>query len=161
MDKTNYLKYWQIVRLMTIKLLDEFPADSFDYRPAPEIMTVSQIFKHVLQVEVYIREGFLTKEWKDPETISSNMFEKEMLKDRLKLENEKTVKLLAELPEGYFLKKRETPFGNLTGELIIMVAIDEEIHHRGNLYTYLRCLGITPPQMIQKYVEILKETEDV
>lgn len=161
MDKRNYLKYWQIVRQMTIKLLDEFPADSFDYRPAPEIMTVSQLFKHILQVEVYIREGFLTKEWKDPESISSNMFEKEMLRDRLRLENEKTMKLLAELPEGYFLKKRETPFGNLTGELIIMVAINEEIHHRGNLYTYLRCLGITPPQMIQKYVEILEENEDV
>jgi uncharacterized damage-inducible protein DinB len=161
MDKMNYLKYWQIVRQQTIKLLDEFPPDSFDYRPAEEIMTVSQQFKHILSVEIYIREGFLTKEWKEPDSIGSNMFEKEMLKDRLRLENEKTFKLLSELPEGYFLKKRETPFGNVTGEILILAAIDEEIHHRGNLYTYLRCLGKTPPQMIQNYNEILEETDDV
>lgn len=161
MDKKNYLKYWQVVRQMTIRLLDEFPADSFDYRPATEVMTVSQLFKHILSVEVYIREGFLTKEWKDPGTIGSNMFEKEMLKDRLRLENEKTTKLLSELPEGYFLKKRETPFGNVTGEILILAAIDEEIHHRGNLYTYLRCLEITPPQMRQNYNDILKENDDV
>ena len=157
MDKGNYLKYWQLVRQMTIKLLDEFPANSFDYRPAPEIMTVSQMFKHILQVEIYIREGFLTNEWKASEAISSNMFEKELLKDRLRIENEKTVKLLADLPEGRFLKKRETPFGNVTGEILILAAIDEEIHHRGNLYTYLRCLGQTPPQMIQDYMRILEE----
>ena len=161
MDKRNYLRYWHEVRQLTIKLLDEFPLDSFDFRPAPEIMTVSQLFRHILQVEIYIRDGFLTGEWKNPDDLGSNMFEKEMLKDRLRLENEKTARLLADVPEGQFLKIRETPFGKVSGELLIMVAIDEEIHHRGNLYTYLRCLDKIPPQMVQNYGDILKESDDV
>ena len=160
MDKVSLLRYWHNVRQLTIKLIDEFPADSFDYRPAPEIMTVSQLFKHILGVEIYIRQGFLTDTWQDPEEISGNMFEKEMLKEKLKIENEKTMQLLSETPAGKFLKVRKTPFGNISGEILLQVAIDEEIHHRGNLYTYLRCLGGTPPQMIQNYGDILKENED-
>jgi uncharacterized damage-inducible protein DinB len=161
MDKRLFLRYWHSVRELTIKLLDEFPHESFDYRPAPEIMTVSQLFKHILKVELYIREGFLTGQWKDPDGIGSNMFEKEMLRDRLRLENEKTARLLDEIPEGQFLKIRETPFGRVSGEILMQVAVDEEIHHRGNLYTYLRCLGKIPPQMVQNYGEILKENDDV
>jgi len=161
MDKSNFLRYWHNVRQLTVKLIDEFPADSFDFRPAPEIMTVYQLFKHIIQVEMYIREGFLTGKWEVLDTVGSNMFVKDLLKERLISENQKTIRLLSELPEGKFLKIRETPLGNVSGEILLLVAIDEEIHHRGNLCTYLRCLGKVPPRMVQNYSEILKETDDV
>jgi uncharacterized damage-inducible protein DinB len=161
MDKNSFLRYRQNVRQLTVRLIDEFPDDSFDYRPAPEIMTVSQLFKHIIQVEIYLREGFLTNQWQVPEMPANNMFVKDLLKDKLILENKKTIELLSEVPEGRFLKIRETPLGRVSGEILLLVAVDEEIHHRGNLYTYLRCLGKTPPQMIQNYGDILKETGDV
>ena len=84
-----------------------------------------------------------------------------MLKDKMKIENNKTIQLLSEVPDGQFIKIMKTPYGDISGEILLQVAIDEEIHHRGNLYTYLRCLGKTPPQMIQSYGEILKENDDV
>lgn len=161
MNKNVFLRYWQSVRQLTLKLLDEFPREAFDFRPAPEVMTVSQLFKHILKVEIYIRNGFLNNEWDTPDELGSNMFEKELLRDRLRIENQKTMQLLSELPDGRFMKIRETPFGKISGEILLMVAIDEEIHHRGNLYTYLRCLGKIPPQMRQNYEEILKENSDV
>lgn len=161
MDKRSFLRYWHNVRQLTLKLLEEFPADSFDYRPVPEIMTVSQQFRHILELEIYVREGFLTDSWQEPEGLPGSIFEKEMLKDRLRTENERTTSLLSEVPDGRFIKRVETPYGVLSGELLLLMAVDEEIHHRGNLYTYLRCLGKTPPQMIQNYHEILKEEGDV
>jgi hypothetical protein len=75
-------------------------------------MTVSQLFKHIIQVEIYIREGFLTDEWKQPPEMTHNLFEKEMIRDKLKLENRKTIELLSEEPDGRFMKVRPTPFGN-------------------------------------------------
>ena len=161
MDKKPFLRYWHNIRQLTIRLLDEFPPDSFDFRPAREIMTVSQQFKHILLVETFVREGFITHKWKQPDELVSNMFEKEMLKDKLKIENQKTIHLLSEVPDGKFIKTLHTPYGNISGEILFQVAVDEEIHHRGNLYIYLRCLGKTPPQMIQNYGDILKENEDV
>jgi uncharacterized damage-inducible protein DinB len=161
MDKKSFLRYWQNIRRLTVRLLDEFPADSFDFRPAAEIMTVSQLFKHILMVEIFIRDGFLTNNWDEPEELDRNIFEKEMIRDRLIIENQKTAKLLSEVPEGRFMKIIATPFGTVSGEVLLMVAVDEEIHHRGNLYTYLRILGRTPPQMVQNYGEIFKENNDV
>ena len=133
MDKKSFLRYWHQVRRLTIRLLDEFPADSFDYRPADEIMTVSQQFKHILLVEVFIREGFLTGEWENPENFETTMFEKDMLKDKMKIENNKTIQLLSEVADGQFIKIMKTPYGDISGEILLQVAIDEEIHHRGNL----------------------------
>jgi uncharacterized damage-inducible protein DinB len=159
-DKKIILRYWHNVRNLTLRLLDEFPPDSFDFRPASEIMTVSQQFKHIVQVELYVRQGFLEGHWQQPTELSSNFFEKEMIRDKLKLEHRKTVSLLSEIPDGKFMQVRPTPFGEISGELLIQVAIDEEIHHRGNLYVYLRCLGKIPPQMIQNYGDILKESDN-
>lgn len=151
------LRYWRNVRRLTIKLLDEFPADSFDYRPTAEVMTVSQIFRHILEVELYIRRGFIDGVWEKSGEPITNFFEKDMLRDKLRYEHKKTLDMFAAVPDGKFMAIINTPFGEITGEILIQVAIDEEIHHRGNLYTYLRCLGKTPPQMIQNYGEILKE----
>ena len=161
MDKNAIIRYWNNVRQLTLRLLDEFPADKFDFRPAAEIMTVSQLFRHIINVEIYIRDGFVNGEWKEPSEVPNTIFEKEMLRDKLKLENQKTIKILSEVPDGRFLKVHQTPYGEVSGEILVQVAIDEEIHHRGNLYTYLRCLGKTPPQMIQNYGDILKEDGNV
>lgn len=160
-DKKAILRYLNNVRQLTLRLLDEFPADKFDFRPAAEIMTVSQLFRHILNVEIYMRDGFLTGEWKEPSEVPNTIFEKEMLRDKLKFENRNTIQMLSEVPDGRFLKVRQTPYGEVSGEILLQIAIDEEIHHRGNLYTYLRCLGKTPPQMIQNYGNILKENRDV
>ena len=161
MEIKTFLRYWQQVRRLTVRLLDEFPADSFDFRPAPEVMTVSQMFKHILHVEIFIRNGFLDQTWENPDDPAVNMFEKDTLKHLLQREMQKTIELLSEVPEGKFISEFKSPYGILSGELLLMVAVDEEIHHRGNLYTYLRCMGKTPPQMIQHYDEILKENKDV
>ncbi len=110
---------------------------------------------------MYIRRGFMEGIWTKVGEPAVNLFEKDMLRDKLKYEHRKTLQMLSEVPDGKFMAINSTPFGEITGEILIQVAIDEEIHHRGNLYTYLRCIGKTPPQMIQYYGDILKENSDV
>jgi len=160
-DKKNLMRYWRNVRRLTIKLLDEFPPDKFDFRPTAEVMTVSQLFRHILEVELYIRRGFIEGTWAKAADPAASFFEKDMLRDKLKYEHRRTLEMLSGVPDGKFMAVSSTPFGEITGEILIQVAIDEEIHHRGNLYTYLRCIGRTPPQMIQHYGDILKENSDV
>ena len=54
--------------------------------------------------------------------------------------------LLPLIPESRFLET-ETVFGQYTGPVwnLIMYAFDNEIHHRGQGYVYLRALGVEPP----------------
>ena len=45
-----------------------------------------------------------------------------------------------------------TAFGEYTGVLHVLVlyVIDNEIHHRGQGYVYLRALGIEPPPFYER-----------
>jgi uncharacterized damage-inducible protein DinB len=45
-----------------------------------------------------------------------------------------------------------TAFGQYTGALhdLILYVIDNEIHHRGQGYVYLRALGIEPPPFYER-----------
>lgn len=54
--------------------------------------------------------------------------------------------LWAQIPSQRFLETL-TAFGQYTGALhdLILYVIDNEIHHRGQGYVYLRALGIEPP----------------
>lgn len=157
MTKSIILKYWQNVRKLTMRLFDLFPEESFGYRPVQTVRSVAEQFDHILVVELYTRIGIITGDWNLAPFSTERDISRSNLRGRLHNEHIKTIGMLRLLPEGRFMRTYETPFGILTGETVIMEAIDEEIHHRGNLYVYLRMLGTAPPQMIQNYGEFLTE----
>ncbi len=157
MTKTAVLKYWVNVRRLTMKLFDLFPEDNFDFRPVETIRTVAEQFDHILIAELYARIGILMGVWSLEPFAGNRDLNRNTIRNKLFQEHEKTIGLLRMLPEGRFLKIYDTPFGSISGETIIYETIDEEIHHRGNLYTYLRILGIEPPQMVQNYGELFTE----
>lgn len=160
MNKFAILRYWQNVRKLTLRLFDLFPEDKFDFRPVETVRSVAEQFDHILVVELFTRIGIVTGEWNRARFSSERDKSRSVLRDKLFKEHQKTIGLLRLLPEGRFMQVYETPFGRLTGETAVFEAIDEEIHHRGNLYTYLRLLGTEPPQMIQNYGELIMEDEN-
>jgi uncharacterized damage-inducible protein DinB len=160
MTKAAIVKYWKNVRKLTLRLFDTFPEDSLSYRPVETVKTVAEQFDHILIVELYTRIGIITGEWSLAPFSGERDISRANLRNKLYNEHRKTLGMLRLLPEGRFMRTYETPFGELTGEVAVMEAIDEEIHHRGNLYTYLRMLGIEPPQMVQNYGELLMEEQN-
>ncbi len=151
------MKYWDNVRKLTLHLLELFPEDQMTFRPTKDVRNVAEQFTHIVDVELYIRRGLVNQDWIYRSSPDFPILEKKSLYDRLYNEHQRTNDFLKMMPEGRFMKTYETKFGSISGEAIIYVAIDEEIHHRGNLYVYLRLLGIEPPQMIHHYNEIFKE----
>ncbi len=57
----------------------------------------------------------------------------------------------AQIPEGRF-PETVTSFGQYTGPVHwqLMYVIDNEIHHRGQAYVYLRALGVEPPPFYER-----------
>ena len=157
MTRNAVLKYWENVRKLTLKVFDLFPHDKFGYRPVDTVRSVAEQFDHILICELYSRIGMLTGVWDMAPFSGERDISRETLREKLYKENKKTLGLLRMLPEGQFIKIYNTPFGTISGETIVYETIDEEIHHRGNLYTYLRLLGIAPPNMVQNYGDLFKE----
>ena len=56
-----------------------------------------------------------------------------------------------QIPEGR-LQEEDVAFGQWPGKTwwILMYVIDNEVHHRGQGYVYLRALGIEPPAFYER-----------
>ena len=157
MRKSAIIKYWQNVRALTLAVLERFPDDRMSFRPADGVRTAAEQFDHILAVELYIRKGLTENIWGPTPTPGLGISAKSELLEKLAREHEETVRLLRMLPESAFEGYYQTKFGRLSGEGVIYLGIDEEIHHRGNLYVYLRLLGVIPPQMVQNYYQLFLE----
>jgi uncharacterized damage-inducible protein DinB len=155
MQKSAIIKYWNNVRQLTLKVLEQFPEDKLAFRPTPAVRSVVEQFDHILAVELYTRKGVISDIWDS--VPPPGYSDKNTLSEMLRTEHEKTSQMLRVLPTKGLNKRYQTKFGTLTCEGLIYVAIDEEIHHRGNLYVYLRLLDIVPPQMVQNYGELFME----
>ena len=155
MKKSEIVKYWRNVRALTLTLLDRFPPETFGYCPTPFVRSAAEQFEHIGAVEIYIRKGLVDNVLIPVPEVGIK--DKDTLRQFLIAEHAKTSRALAALPEDRLFGYYDTKFGRVTGEGLVLVAIDEEIHHRGNLYIYLRLLEIEPPQMVHKYGEIFAE----
>jgi uncharacterized damage-inducible protein DinB len=160
MEKLAIIRYRDNVRKLTIKVLEHFPADKLDYRPTPEVRSVAEQFDHILIVETHIRNGLISNTWERSSSFTAEHPDKNLLTDMLRTEHGKTGSMLHMLPSEAFTRLYDTRYGRLTGEALIYLAIDEEVHHRGNLYVYLRLLNIVPPQMVQNYGELFMEDKN-
>jgi uncharacterized damage-inducible protein DinB len=157
MDKSAIIKYWDNVRDLTIQVLELFPAEQMDFRPTSKVRKVAEQFDHILTVELHVRNGFMSNNWEPTPGPVLKQFDKSLLANMLRSEHEKTdLVLRALLPEA-FTRLYNTSYGKISGEGFIYLTIDEEIHHRGNLYVYLRLLNIVPPEMVQNYGELFME----
>ena len=72
----------------------------------------------------------------------------------LRLWDESTVaidRLWPQIPTHQF-QETMTAFGQYPGKVydLVLYAIDNEIHHRGQGYVYLRALGIAPPPFYER-----------
>jgi uncharacterized damage-inducible protein DinB len=157
MKKAGIIKYWQNVRALTLDLLGCFTEEQMSFRPVKGIRSVAEQFDHILAVELYCRKGLEKDVWGPVPTPGLGISDKKELQSRMIREHELTTLAMRVLPEYKFARFFQTPFGKLTGEAAIYLAIDEEIHHRGNLYTYLRLLGRKPPRMVQNYYQLFME----
>jgi len=106
----------------------------------------SELAWEFIRTAVPIAEGVATGKWREFDMSKASVTTKAEL---LRVWDEQTAKLdavFAEIPAHRFTEV-DKAFGQWEGRGIdtIQYAIDNEIHHRGQGYVYLRALGIEPP----------------
>jgi len=104
----------------------------------------SELAWEFIRMAVPIAEGVATGKWAEFEGSKATT-----KADLLRVWDEQTAKLdeiFVQIPARRF-NEVDKAFGQWEGRGIdtIQYAIDNEIHHRGQGYVYLRALGIAPP----------------
>ncbi|PWT97112.1 MAG: damage-inducible protein DinB [Terriglobia bacterium] len=141
------LDHWQGHRRLTRRVIEVFPEDKLFSFEVGSMRPFSEMVKEFLKMTEPIVHGVATAEWK--EFGSSDLDSVRTKTELLRLWDETTEKLNAIWPTipAHRFAEVDKAFGKweASGIHTILYCIDNEIHHRGQGYVYLRALGIDPP----------------
>jgi uncharacterized damage-inducible protein DinB len=140
------LDHWQGHRRLTRRVIEAFPDDQLFTFTIGSMRPFAEMVKEFLKMTQPIAHGVATGEWKpfgaDLDTVKTKT-------ELLTLWDEATEQLNTIWPTipGHRFAEVDEAFGQWknSGINTILYGIDNEIHHRGQGYVYLRALGIDPP----------------
>ncbi len=147
-SSNDLLTQWQGHRSLTRRVIEAFPEDKLFSYSVGGMRPFSELALEMIHMAVPSVAGIITGEWKT--FGESEAEEKPTTKaELLKLWDESTEKLNELFPQIKIerFQEVEKAFGQYEGtnHSLIFYCIDNEIHHRGQGYVYLRSLGIEPP----------------
>jgi uncharacterized damage-inducible protein DinB len=138
------LAHWQGHRRLTRRVIDAFPEERLFSFSVGGMRPFGALAMEMVTMGVPMVRGAVSGEWS-----ASSSRDPRPKPEVLRLWDESTEHLNALWPQIPPQRFRETltAFGQYTGVLhdLILYVIDNEIHHRGQGYVYLRALGIEPP----------------
>ena len=143
------LAHWQAHRRLTRRVIEAFPEDQLFTFSLGGMRPFGGLAMEMLTMAEPMLRGLVTGDWTMPGSRDPQP-KHEIL--RLWDESTKQIdKFWLELPPERFLETANA-FGQYPGVVhdLILYVIDNEIHHRGQGYVYLRALGIEPPAFFDR-----------
>jgi uncharacterized damage-inducible protein DinB len=143
------LLHWQGHRRLTRRVIDAFPEGQLFTFTIGGMRPFGKLALEMLTMAVPTVRGAVSGDWATPDSR-----EAQPKADILRLWDESTEELntlWGQIRPQRF-SETLTAFGQYTGVLhdLILYVIDNEIHHRGQGYVYLRALGIEPPPFYER-----------
>src|SRR5262245_20053556 len=143
----SYIKSWNRIHQQSKKIRAVAPEEKYDWEPCDSAMTLGQLMNHLWLAEAGLIEaaikGAFPKEFPEPILNTADL-----LAAFDKSHEEAVAKVAPLAPEQ--LAEEVTPFGpgtNMSRMAVLHLTHEHEIHHRGQLYTYLRVAGCEVPPL--------------
>ena len=143
------LDHWQGHRRLTRRVIDAFPEDQLLNFSLGAMRPFGAMAMELLTVGVPMVRGIVTTEWHrlaHPAPTLKGEVLRLWDEDAAELD-----RLWRQIPPDRF-QETISAFNQYPGKVydLLMYAIDNEIHHRGQGYVYLRALGIAPPPFYER-----------
>jgi uncharacterized damage-inducible protein DinB len=143
------LDHWQGHRRLTRRVIDAFPEQQLLNFSVASMRPFAAMAMELIGIAEPMVRGIVTSDWSrgDQRPATSKG-------DILRLWDESTDalnRLWPQIPPERF-QETMTAFGQYPGKVhdLVLYAIDNEIHHRGQGVVYLRALGIEPPPFYER-----------
>jgi uncharacterized damage-inducible protein DinB len=138
------LEHWQGHRRVTRRVIDAFPEDKLFTFSIGGMRPFGVLALEILTMGAPMVRGVVSGTWENNST--RDALPKTGLLKQWDDATDEINRLWKEIPAERF-GETLTAFGQFTDKTynLLLYVIDNEIHHRGQGYVYLRALGITPP----------------
>lgn len=153
----EFLAHWQGHRTLTRKAIEAFPEKELFSFSVGGMRPFSALTMEMIDLAYYGLKGVTTGEWKGIDQMPHYKGEKPITtkEELLQLWDSITEQINNMWPLIRLEQFHETvlSFGQYEGTVysVILYWVDNEIHHRGQGYVYLRALGIEPPYFWDRY----------
>ncbi|HEY2923975.1 MAG TPA: DinB family protein [Candidatus Eisenbacteria bacterium] len=153
MNKAQLGQWWNHFRTVngiSLRAIQALPKDKIDAKPCKDMRTPKELVVHMYNAMRSVADGTAKGEitWSDDEDtkVVSGI---RSLDELLRFANESwkaTDASVQSLTDDQIAGLVKTPWGeSFPGFVCVQIIYDEHLHHRGQLYAYLRQLGIEPP----------------
>ena len=144
MTSQQFLEHWQGHRVLTRRVIDAFPEDQLFNYSVGGMRPFSALAMEFIGMAVPTLNGVISGDWSQYAEAKATT-KAELLRqwdDATAQINE----LWPKIPAARF-QEVDTAFGQWKMAIydLLLYVRDNEIHHRGQGYVYLRALGIEPP----------------
>ncbi len=138
------LQHWQVNRRLTRRTIEAFPEDKLFRYAVGGMRPFGVMACESISMTMPTVTGVATGVWAEyKDAMPATKAEMLQVWDK---ETAHLADVFRQIPQARF-SEVDTAFGQwtMTGIAMILYVIDNEIHHRGQGYVYLRTLGIEPP----------------
>jgi uncharacterized damage-inducible protein DinB len=139
--KTAALKHLKTSRDFTLKVADQMPASSYDFKLTPPQMSFAQQLVHLSQAFDYFLASFTGEK---PNPAKPKSMSKEDVMAFVKTSFDTGIEKISKLTPEQISKTYKTEEGTMTGTDMLLGVLDHTTHHRASAEMYLRAKGITP-----------------
>lgn len=141
----DLFQLWQGHRRLTRRVIEAFPEKDLFNFSVGGMRPFSELVKEMLGMAEPTLQGVVSRKW-DSYSPAKSVSTKQELLDKWDEATAFIDENWSKIPEGRF-QEDDVAFGQWPGKVywIMMYIVDNEIHHRGQGYVYLRALGIEPP----------------
>ena len=139
--KATFVKHLKTSRDFTLKVADQMPEASYDFKLTPPQMSFAQQIVHLSQ-ELDGFSALLSGE-KPSGAKPPSMNKKDVLAFAQQ-SYDRAIQRVSKLTPEQISKSYDTGDGSMTGLEVLMFALDHTTHHRASAEMYLRAKGIKP-----------------
>jgi uncharacterized damage-inducible protein DinB len=142
----DVLRYLEEIHHTNLQCLDMLTEHQLDFQPVPEVMSIRMLLYHMYVNQKFYVQSIISSEM-DVEEYRHWMqlipTKKEALRSFIDGVFSETQALFDD--PHWFTLRLQTPAGERTVPHLLLGELEHQLHHRGQLYTYMRLLGLTPP----------------
>lgn len=143
------LEQWQGHRRLTRRMIEAFPEDKLFNYSIGGMRPFAELAMEMLHMGAPAIRGIVVGKWQTFQEVAKSLPTPKTREDLLALWDRATDQINSLWPHISAERFQEVDkmFGQYEGPVYwsVLYLIDNEIHHRGQGYVYLRSLGIEPP----------------
>ena len=149
MKKSTLDVLWDVMRMrhgVGLRCVEALPADQLDAHPVKDMRTPKELVVHMY---VYLRaapESILTGtlEYDEQQTLAAIRTKQDLVKFVEQCWKAADA-AVGKLTDTHLASSIRVPWGEMEAPAMFGSVQEEYLHHRGQLYAYLRQLGVEPP----------------